>query len=156
MTYWLTRHPGGDYHIRKWSENNGTTLLYPSKSQINPHGMSNWNNNWHKFPYIGRFGDTVKLGDLPTDLRSAEIIDFFQSAEDDTSSAAIVCGSPGEVSGLKGETFQYQAGNGFETTRWDKGNNRKYVWTMVAMGAPDQLRQRVAWALSQVSVEHSH
>ena len=155
MTYWLKWHPGGDYQIRKWSENNGTTLLYPSTSKSNPHGMSNWNNNWYKFTYIGRFGDTVKLSDLPTDLRSADIIEFFQSAEDDTSSVAVVCGSPGEVSNLKGETFQYQPGNGFETTRWDAGNNRKYVWTMIAMGAPDQLRQRVAWALSQVSVSNS-
>ena len=31
-------------------------------------------------------------------------------------------------------------------------NGRSMVWGMVALSAPDQLRQRAAWALSQVFV----
>jgi hypothetical protein len=31
MTYWVGKHPGGSYHIKKWSQNNGTTLVFPNR-----------------------------------------------------------------------------------------------------------------------------
>ena len=69
MTYWVDNHPGGAYNIEKWSENNGTILIYPSLLESRPHGMVNWNNNWHKFTYVRCFGDILNSGDLPNDLR---------------------------------------------------------------------------------------
>ena len=70
MTYWVDRHPGGAYNIQKWAKNNGTVLVYPSLLQQQPHGMSRWNNDWKKFSYVGRFGDSLRLGDLPNNLRT--------------------------------------------------------------------------------------
>ena len=40
----------------------------------------------------------------------------------------------------------------YQTHSHDIGHNREYVWIMIALSASDQLRQRVAWAFSQVSL----
>jgi hypothetical protein len=152
MTYWVDNHPGGPDKITKWSQNNGTYLIYPSLLQGNPHGMSRWNNNWHKFPYVGRFGDSLRLGDLTNDLRKVEVTNYFGDSDESDNSQVLVCGSPGEISNSKNQEFLFDANTGFATNGLYTGNNRKYVWIMIALGASDQLRQRVAWALSQVSI----
>ena len=152
MTYWVDKHPGGAYNIKKWSENEGTILVYPSLLERQPHGMANWNNNWQKFTYVGRFGDYLRLGDLPNDLRRKEVTNYFDKTEGSGSSKVLVCGSPGEVSSSRSEGFLFDAYSGYETVRWNAGNNRKFIWIMIGLGSPDQFRQRVAWALSQVSL----
>lgn len=150
MTYWVGKHPGGPDKIQKWSQNNGTILVYPSLLESRPHGMANWNNNWHKFTYIGRFGDYLKLGDLPNDLRRVEVTNYFDKTVESDNSKMLVCGSPGEVANSKDDGLLLDASTGFSTLGWNTGKSREYVWIMIALGAPDQLRQRVAWALSQV------
>ena len=150
MTYWVDHHPGGAYKIMKWSENNGTILVYPSLLPRRPHGMSNWNNNWKKFSYIGRFGDYLRIGDLPNDLRSEEVTNYFDPSEEGDDSKILVCGSPGEVSSNRDQGFYFDVRNDYVTSSLSISRSRKYVWAMIAMSASDQLRQRVAWALAQV------
>ncbi|CAJ1389654.1 unnamed protein product [Effrenium voratum] len=72
------------------------------------------------------------------------------------------CGSPGEVANQPNLGHQFR----FFTTedhidsdldnhffdRMDRELSKSAVWTAKAMGAEDQLRQRVAWALSQIFV----
>ena len=152
MTYWVDNHPGGAYNIQKWSENNGTILIYPSLLEGKVHGMSRWNNNWHKFTYVGRFGDYLRLGDLPTDLRRTEVLEYFDDSDEGDTINVLVCGSPGEIGNEKDKGFLFDANTGFSTVGWSTTNNRKYVWIMIALGASDQLRQRISWALSQVSL----
>lgn len=154
MSYWVDNHPGGAYNIMKWSQNNGTYLVYPSLLPRRPHGMANWNNNWQKFTYVGRFGDNLKLGDLPNDLRRPEVTKYFDDTAATDDSLSLVCGSPGEIANDETNVFMFDADTGFQTVSWSLSNNRKYVWLMVALSANDQLRQRVAWALAQVSTEH--
>ena len=151
MTYWVGKHPGGAEKIEKWSLNNGTYLIYPSLLERRPHGMANWNNNWQKFTYVGRFGDMLRLGDLPNDLREEEVIDYFNPSANDLDSKMLVCGSPGETSNDKSTGFTFDANTGYTTVGWDTSHNRKYVWIMLALSSPDQLRQRVSWAMCQVS-----
>jgi hypothetical protein len=152
MTYWVGKHPGLAYPITKWwSNGNGTILVYPSLKEGNEHGMMRWNNNYHKFTYVGRFGDTIRLGDLPNDLRRTEVVDYFDTSTEGENSQVLVCGSPGEISSDKEHPFVFDVDTQYSTVSWDTGNNRKYVWIMVSLSAVDQLRQRVAWALSQVS-----
>jgi len=151
MTYWVDHHPGGAYNIMKWSENNGTILVYPSLLPRRPHGMMNWNNNWQKFSYVGRFGDYIRLGDLPNDLRSDDVNNYFGPPNDGDDSKILVCGSPGEVSNDRDQGFYFDVNNDYATSSLDKGFSRQHVWIMIAMSASDQLRQRVAWALAQVS-----
>ncbi len=69
----------------------------------------------------------------------------------------VVCGSRGEVANNlnipveKANRFKF-----FETASSvffnGFGRQRENVWSMIALEAPDQLRQRVAWALSQILV----
>ena len=150
MTYWVDKHPGGAYNIQKWSQNNGTILVYPGLLERQPHGMANWNNNWKKFTYVGRFGDSIKTGDLSNDLRTMKVIEYFDDTGSDNSGDLLVCGSPGEVSNARNEEFQFEAYNSFQTLSTYQNSN--HVWTMIALKASDQLRQRVAWAFSQVSL----
>ena len=148
MTYWVDKHPGGAFNIQKWSQNNGTILVYPSLLASQPHGMANWNNNWKKFTYVGRFGDNIKIGDLPNELRTLEVTNYFDNTERDDSGLRLVCGSPGEVSPKRNADFRFEPYTGFQT--YATAKNANFVWIMTVLSASDQLRQRVAWALSQV------
>ena len=69
-------------------------------------------------------------------------------SEDDN--RAVVCGSPGEVANdpLKANTFVFPYQENVESPQTQK----KDVWNMIALNKEDQLRQRMAWALSQILV----
>ena len=79
---------------------------------------------------------------------------------DESNSNSLVCGSPGEVSNdlSLGGTQSYGA---FDMiTNWGRTSGRfrsfkKIVWNAVVLSAPDQLRQRMAWALSQILVANT-
>jgi hypothetical protein len=74
-----------------------------------------------------------------------------------TTEGVVICGSNGEagndpnIPASKTNRFKFFEtassvfNNGF-------GRQKENVWSMVALEAPDQLRQRVAWALSQILV----
>ena len=85
MTNWTTAHPGGSKHIKKWSKNNGTKLIYPSLWKKYPHGMDNWNNSRNKFSYVGRLGDRMKLINLPSQLSNKAVTDFFSNENNKSS-----------------------------------------------------------------------
>ena len=155
LSYWVTRHPGGAEAITKWSNNGGTTIIFPSNYKPQVHPMARWNSNFYKFTYVGRFADEILLRDLPSSIKTDEVLQHYdsdQSSEDD--GGVLVCGSPYEVANdqEKGFIFDVNLDNDFLTERYQSGVNREYVWTVVTLDAPDQLRQRVAWALSQVSL----
>ena len=63
---------------------------------------------------------------------------------------AVVCGSPNEVANnpLGANTFSFPYNANFEYTDRQKSD----VWNMIALSKDDQLRQRMAWALSQILV----
>ena len=69
----------------------------------------------------------------------------------------LICGSPGEISNdlaLGGTQFN----GAFDTiVNWGRSGEglklmKKQVWSSVVLTAPDQLRQRMAWTLSQILV----
>ena len=155
MTYWVSNHPGGAYAITKWSENDGTFLIYPSLLERHPHGMANWNNNRQKFPYVGRFGDEILVGDLPRFVKTNEVTNYFSSTTDNNvEQSVLVCGSPGEASNDEDSEhlFDPRIMPGFETfTGIDPDLYRKYAWLMIVLNSSDQFRQRIAWAFAQVS-----
>ena len=61
---------------------------------------------------------------------------------------ALVCGSQDEVGNKKKKGHMFDIFD--KVYQEDPGYSREYVWMMIALSASDQLRQRVAWALSQV------
>ena len=70
------------------------------------------------------------------------------------------CGSPGEVANIKTMGHRYLFPTEEENEldwaplrdRHDPEDGKLMVWANVAMKAEDQLRQRMAWALSQIFV----
>ncbi len=86
MTYWVDRHPGGPGHIMKWAENESAFLEFPNNHTKNGHSMFRWHNNFHKFTFLGRYGDTIRIHDLPSNLRTQEVNDYYEDASNvDTS-----------------------------------------------------------------------
>ena len=85
---------------------------------------------------------------------------YLSAARDDTCTSSwyekgannrfLVCGSPGEVENdpTKTNIFSVPYNNIFEQQYL-----RKDVWNMIALQSKDQLRQRVAFALSQVGTK---
>jgi hypothetical protein len=60
----------------------------------------------------------------------------------------VVCGSPGEVvnDALSVPTLSITQGIGFDVlTDLEFSQQRKTVWTMIALNEEDQLRQKMAW-----------
>jgi hypothetical protein len=106
-------------------------------------------------PYVGRFGDELNFDDLTINLRTQAIADFFgASSASEHGIGTMVCGSPGEVANnaLFGDEFDM----GLDS-RWDRTATiqdfeaQKFsVWNTVVLYGEDQLRQRMAWALSQI------
>jgi hypothetical protein len=67
--------------------------------------------------------------------------------------AVVVCGSPGEVGNgdFKQNAFRFRGLSNFLTKSVEDHKTQKSnVWSMVALESSDQLRQRMAWALSQI------
>ena len=86
----------------------------------------------------------------------------FASGVTDDTEFSTVCGSPGEVANdaFLGHQLSITHGGEYDwhfdmdyLSRWGTDQlARSAVWTMQALYANDQLRQRMAWALSQILV----
>ena len=71
--------------------------------------------------------------------------------EKESGDAVVVCGSRNEVgNGVNRESIFNFAESAETKSNAQYANQKKNVWSMIALGSPDQLRQRVAWALSQI------
>lgn len=113
FTKWVTEHPGGEYNIQKWafgsladppfeeSDNQTWTLVYPysGNERAPKHPMNRWvdNGNSVYIQKVTRLGDDISYRDLPNDLKSNDVADFWgATAQDDSlDGGLIVCGSPG-------------------------------------------------------------
>ena len=126
---------------------------------------SNWGSYEHQFfQLLGRFGDTVKFNDLPVTAQAPEIAAMIGAVGTRPSpEGGVACGSPGEVANVPSLGHKlnvFVIGNKVDEDRndelvqdkYDRANGKNMVWTAIAMSATDQLRQRVAWALSQIYV----
>jgi hypothetical protein len=158
FTPWTLNHPGGPARIKQFALNGLTTLMFPAS-----HEMVRWSDNKYDFGTAGRLGDTISFYDLPSSLRNQQLFDLFGfSTETITytpSNGVIVCGSPFEVAndpflgGSQGRgAFDSLNSNLQFTDNEDFLRQKRIVWTEAVLNGEDQLRQRVAWALSQILV----
>jgi len=165
MTYWTynNTHPGNLYAatrnhshpIKKWAESGSGILIFPSKHPDGPgfdHPITRWDETSRKFIYVGRFGDSLRLVDLPNELRQEQVLAFFGASGGVSGGGVVVCGSPGEVANDQSKGGVFEVATGLQNPPYYIGDNRKFVWTMLALNATDQFRQRVAWALAQILV----
>eukprot|EP00804_Cyclotella_cryptica_P009369 CCRYP_018076-RB/>CCRYP_018076-RB protein AED:0.03 eAED:0.03 QI:374/1/1/1/0.94/0.9/20/617/4181 len=164
FTYWTLddTHPGNivaimegmPNPIKKWTDVMGTIfLMYPSfpSGDVPYHPIERWNTHSVHFSKLGRFGDVIKFVDLPNELRTDEVADYFGESASTGGEGIIVCGSPNESANDPSLGYQFDVTTGQDTERGLE-HQREYVWTMVGLNSDDQLRQRVAWALSQLLV----
>jgi len=168
FTYWTLEntHPGnmiaamnGHPHpIKKWMDvHENTFLSYPAfavpdaPATLANHPITRWDNYSPKFSKLGRYGDTVKFVDLPNEIRLDEVAEHFGADTELVGGGIMVCGSPFESANdpSLGHVFEVTVGRDTESI---KGTQREYTWMQVGLDAPDQLRQRVAWALAQILV----
>ena len=125
------------------------------------------NNNYLKNKYVGRFGDSVLFQNLDTALQTLSMGNAVGVKSTASTIAFDACGSRGEVQNkpLLGNMHFFinaagsckylfnRASRELEFRYTDFfGPVKEYVFTNVALKAPDQLRHRVAWALSQILV----
>jgi hypothetical protein len=118
--------------------------------------MSRWYIDGHNFRQdLGRLGDTVELGALPAvDAAFADILVHPSVAK-----SGVVCGSPNEVAN-KPELFGSLDLGAFDASTTSQrstsidalANQRLFVWMSIALNGGDQLRQKIAWVLSQLLV----
>lgn len=160
FTVWTTdAHPGNkpnDNKIKKFADVDKTWMLtYPSW-----HDMNRWHVNKNRFGNLGRLGDNTTLKSLPVELLRESVARAFGSDSQTVAAAGtvMVCGSPFEVATVHTSTSGPLGKGGFDMhtsfnhTTWGLSEQRRSIWMHIALKAADQLRQRVAFALSQIVV----
>ena len=134
-------------------------------ARVNVVGAPNAN-NFNVQPYIGRLGDTVNFADLPAELQTPEMAAFVGAVGTPEYDGTEACGSPGEVASapVLGNIFPLYSGYRYiqdsypqhirdkdmYNSQISERASKRAVWNTIAVHAPDQLRQRVAWGLSQI------
>lgn len=67
-------------------------------------------------------------------------------------SGVVVCGSPFEAPNDPSEGYQFDMTTRRNIDLWGLGSQREHLWVMVGLTSEDQLRQRVAWVRSCLSI----
>jgi len=104
---------------------------------------------------LGTLDDTINLSEAPN-VRGAFSVLLREST---VSGPTVVCGSINEVANdpaLHGSSLEggFDAKTKLNRTSgfWEMEDQRVTIWSEIALKAKDQLRQRVAWILSQLLV----
>jgi uncharacterized protein (DUF1501 family)/uncharacterized protein (DUF1800 family) len=153
FTPWVDEHPGGRTPILRFTESN-FMLEFPDW-----HAMSRWHEDGRDFrTSVGRLGDTVQLS-LPAaavDFIGAEVVGGDSSQR---TPSGVVCGSPDEVGNDETEYGSIERGAFDAATNRNRttpdvilSHQRLNIWMDSALNVPDQLRQKIAWALAQLLV----
>lgn len=116
--------------------------------------MSRWvnNGNGDNIVYVARLGDSVPYRDLIDPLKTDAVANYFGASASGSVDGIVVCGSYGEVANDPSlpEVFDLRSDEQSTTDSSVLNNQKHVVWTEVNLKSNDQLRQRVAWALSQI------
>lgn len=109
-------------------------------------------------PLLGKLGDHIVLdGNEVPPLDDENVQNYHKNMDYNPSNGAVlICGSPGEVAsdpfyGDQGFDIVMPESSGYRTTSiWQLAAQRHTIWAHLALHAKDQLRQRVAFAFSQI------
>jgi len=137
--------------IKAVAESGGTILQLPKS-----YGSSNWNKNIKNFARLGRMGDVILFTTLSKSTLGRGSVERELRKNIFNKKPVVICGSFGEVANdvkIGGGLYHGSFDVAYEhksTPQEVYINARKTIMTMIALNAPDQLRQRQAWALSQI------
>jgi cullin-associated NEDD8-dissociated protein 1 len=149
---WIKKHPGGQQAIKQFSQSGTFQLIFPHVDE-----MFKWNTNRDELPFLGVLGSAVDFLDLPSEVQQFEIAQYLGAVTPKSLEVSYSenCGSFGEIENNPafGSPFVFQIDIDY-TAPFDglTTDSKVNVWTNIALFASDQLRQRVAWALSQIFV----
>ena len=159
-TYWSTVHPGGIDKIEKFASVDATTSLsFPAS-----HDMARWRDKAKRMSVLGKLGDTVSFNSLPSTLRTSTAAQRLGAAALGPTQTPFACGTHGEVATETARGYRhyvrvnkyYKSADGLGQLGLQKPLGRDEtvpsVWFMAALEGKDQLRLRMAWALSQILV----
>ena len=154
----ILHHPGGPAAIRKWTSSG--VLVFPDWGW---HKMERWQmfskmeDRFGKL--IGRKGDSIKFDELPIELQTESLANTLGANKLENvignSNGVLVCGSQDEVEPDPLKDDYFDLGLYDQDTldaMYRPRAQRHTIWTHHALYANDQLRQRMAWALSQVGI----
>ena len=142
-----------------WEGHPGWHLDYPfngnATRKIPKHPMNRWNTNAEapNIEYITRYGDNITYRDLSNELKTDAVADYFGAVSNKVlEGGVVVCGSISEVSNdpLSHEVFEVRSNEKVVTSSEWSNQQKTTVWVETALNSSDQLRQRMAWALSQI------
>eukprot|EP00475_Leptophrys_vorax_P010663 TRINITY_DN1725_c0_g1_i1.p1 TRINITY_DN1725_c0_g1~~TRINITY_DN1725_c0_g1_i1.p1 ORF type:complete len:2015 (+),score=508.39 TRINITY_DN1725_c0_g1_i1:40-6084(+) len=158
FTLWTLNHPGGGPAITQFALNGSANIQYPAT-----HDMTRWDFERSTFSLLGTYGKTVDFLTLPTSVQQPAIAQYLNAVQKVTGTSVAVeyCGSPGEVENnpFLGSRFPLKSIflgwiDFYDVYNYTGiyGTTKRNVWMNIALFSPDQLRQRVAWALAQIFV----
>ena len=147
--------------IMKGAEVEGESTL----SLPDSHSMSYWRYSRQSHAMLGRFMDVVAFDKLPAQVRTTRMERFYglNRSDSDKNRYTERCGSPGEVANDPSLGAHFNIGRVSSHDLGDRSTKsidnvmippyyKTSTFTMNALFAADQLRQRMAFALSQIFV----
>ncbi|KNC55363.1 ULK/ULK protein kinase [Thecamonas trahens ATCC 50062] len=165
-THWNGVHPGNSAAamagnpnpIERYARDGGAEIFYPAS-----HPMSRWEAHAVDLPVVGRFGDSIQFAALSPQLQTIALALRVGAISAAPLGGALACGSYDEVANnpLLGEHYMYYAFNDNPERRFAERSldapmimetTTENVLNNVMHKAEDQLRQRVAFTLSNILV----
>jgi hypothetical protein len=172
FTLWAAKHNGNlaaaargnPSPIQKHADRGSAVLPFPPNHPVSRF-VTALTSASNEINLLGRLGDTVDFVELPTSVQFDSMAALL-GADGDTGAdfGTESCGSPGEIANdpYAGNRFWFGFGADKNLNEQVTDTNarsisasvypRHLAWEHVAFNATDQLRQRVAWALSQIFV----
>eukprot|EP00615_Pteridomonas_danica_P005739 CAMPEP_0114339626 /NCGR_PEP_ID=MMETSP0101-20121206/7849_1 /TAXON_ID=38822 ORGANISM="Pteridomonas danica, Strain PT" /NCGR_SAMPLE_ID=MMETSP0101 /ASSEMBLY_ACC=CAM_ASM_000211 /LENGTH=1907 /DNA_ID=CAMNT_0001472645 /DNA_START=590 /DNA_END=6313 /DNA_ORIENTATION=- len=156
FSFWTSAHDGGSSPIEQFALDGQPKLNFPSW-----HSMSRWSDGEEYLTLLGKLGDMIDFADLEANVQQEDIGQLIGAVGARSGEGFEVCGSPGEVRNdpTMGNLYQVNIGDSNTNNQFldqEETPGRVYhnsaIWTSVVFKATDQLRQRVAFALSQIFV----
>lgn len=148
---WVSKHPGGEDAITQFAffEDKNFHAAFPSK-----HAMYQFDEAAETITEVGKYGDSIRFSSLPSQLTVEAVAEALNvGASRFRAGATVVCGSPFET-----RSYPAKAGTRYRESFAIMGLQmglavnfqRGQVWNTLTLDADDALRQRVAWAVSQI------
>ena len=165
-TYWNGAHDGNaaaadngnPNPIAAFANSGSTTLFYPGS-----HPMDRWDLRSPQLPVVGRLGDTISFNSLTYELQTTAFALYVGAISSLPTGGSMACGSYDEVPNKPELGEHYTLGSRFidfsdeisarsTENREETLENTGVALNNVMHKASDQLRQRVAWTLSNIFV----
>jgi hypothetical protein len=168
MSRWTYSHPGTRNAfdarrrnpITKWAEDGQAEIWFPDHHPMYRFRDSEKSEN--NMQFIGKLDDEVDFATLPINLQTNTLAELLDAVGDYPDIGFETCGSRGEVAnepalGHRYESVRTSNGNPGQLDQKSsqtsfQGTGKWILWGTVVTHAQDQLRQRMAWALSQILV----